>query len=53
MGNQLNNLLLSTAKNLEILASHTQDYSTNGYLLLIAQDIYEYLDIVAKTETDH
>ena len=53
MDKQLNELLLSTAKNLEMLASRTEDYSINGYLLLIAQDIYEYLDIVAKTENDH
>ena len=53
MDKQLNELLLSTARNLEMLASCTEDYSTNGYLLLIAQDIYDYLDIVAKTENDH
>ena len=48
MDKQLNELLLSTARNLENLANRTQDYSLQGYILLIAQDIYEYLDIVGK-----
>ena len=46
MDKQLNDLLLSIAKNLEILADHERDYLLEGYLTLIAQDIYEYLDIV-------
>lgn len=48
MDRQLYELLLSTARNLENLANHEQDYSLQGYILLIAQDIYEYLDIVGK-----
>ena len=39
-------LLLSIARNLENLSNHEQDYSKQGYLLLIAQDIYTYFDTV-------
>lgn len=48
MDKQLNDLLLATARNLEILAQQETNFSIQGYILLIAQDIYEYLDIVDK-----
>lgn len=48
MDKQLYELLLSTARNLENLANHEQDYSLQGYILLIAQDIYTYLDAVEE-----
>lgn len=47
MDKQLNELLLSIAKNIEHLTTDPAlSYLSNGYLLLIAQDIYEYLDMV-------
>ena len=48
MDKQLEELLLSTARNLENLANHEDNYSKQGYILLIAQDIYTYLDAVAE-----
>lgn len=39
-------LLLSIARSLENLANHEEDFSKQGYILLIAQDIYTYLDTV-------
>ena len=48
MDKQLEELLLSTARNLENLANHEENYSIQGYILLIAQDIYTYLDALAE-----
>jgi len=39
-------LLLSIARSLENLANYEEDFSKQGYILLIAQDIYTYLDTV-------
>lgn len=48
MDNNIQELLLSIARNLENLAEHEQDYSKEGYILLIAQDIYTYLDTIER-----
>ena len=46
MNKSTQELLLSIARNLENLSEHEQDFSKQGYILLIAQDIYTYLDTV-------
>ena len=46
MDKNTQDLLLSIARNLENLSEHEQDFSKQGYILLIAQDIYTYLDTV-------
>lgn len=44
MDKNLQELLLSIARSLENIADHEDDFSKQGYILLIAQDIYTYLD---------
>ena len=44
MDKNLQELLLSIARSLENIANHEEDFSKQGYILLIAQDIYTYLD---------
>lgn len=46
MDRNTQDLLLSIARNLENLSEHELDFSKQGYLQIIAQDIYTYLDTV-------
>lgn len=48
MDKQLNELLLSIARNLENLAVYEDNFSKQGYLQMIAQDIYMYLDTIEE-----
>ena len=46
MDKNIQELLLSIARNLENISEHEQDFSKQGYLQIIAQDIYTYLDTI-------
>lgn len=46
MDNDLKELLISVANNLENIAYYSDNSRVDGYLRIIAQDIYAYLDTV-------
>lgn len=48
MDKNLYELLLSIARNLENIATYEQNFSTQGYIQMIAQDIYMYLDTIEE-----